>query len=101
MPQGDRTGPVGAGPRTGRSLGYCGGHDAPGYTRAGGGGRGWFRGGGVPRRHRLFAAGPSGWGHFPYASPTREESLPDFKAEAEWLKDRLEVVNKRIEELEE
>jgi len=26
MPQGDRTGPNGAGPRTGRGLGYCTGN---------------------------------------------------------------------------
>lgn len=31
MPGGDRTGPQGKGPRTGRQLGLCSGSDKPGY----------------------------------------------------------------------
>ncbi len=31
MPGGDRTGPLGRGPRTGRGLGYCSGSDRPGF----------------------------------------------------------------------
>ncbi|QRX63171.1 DUF5320 domain-containing protein [Dysgonomonadaceae bacterium zrk40] len=31
MPSGDRTGPLGQGPRTGRARGFCSGYDAPGY----------------------------------------------------------------------
>lgn len=31
MPQGDRTGPEGKGPRTGRGLGRCSGSEEPGY----------------------------------------------------------------------
>ena len=63
MPRGDRTGPDGRGPMTGRRAGYCAGSDVPGYAndttprmgmgwrRGGGGGRGrggggWGRGGG-------------------------------------------------------
>ncbi len=48
MPWGDRTGPLGQGPKTGRGLGFCAGYDSPGYTKgtpAGRGygfGRGWF-----------------------------------------------------------
>lgn len=37
MPAGDRTGPEGKGPRTGRGFGFCSGYDAPGYSRRGGG----------------------------------------------------------------
>ena len=63
MPSGDRTGPEGLGPRTGRGLGYCNGYDSPGYNRGtlrGGGGfgrrygrgmgRGFGRGLGIGRR---------------------------------------------------
>jgi len=32
MPRGDRTGPDGKGPKTGRGLGYCNGYKNPGYT---------------------------------------------------------------------
>ena len=60
MPRGDRTGPNGNGPMTGRRMGYCADNDRPGYyendqnygrggggfRRGGGGGRGFgFRGG--------------------------------------------------------
>jgi len=31
MPYGDRTGPRGLGPRTGRGLGLCSGYPTPGY----------------------------------------------------------------------
>lgn len=47
MPAGDRTGPVGTGPMTGRRMGYCAGQSAPGYVSGGGrGGRGGRCGGG-------------------------------------------------------
>lgn len=40
MPYGDRTGPRGYGPRSGRGMGYCTGHTGPGnemmYSRRGG-----------------------------------------------------------------
>jgi len=32
MPRGDRTGPFGEGPKTGRQLGYCAGYDHPGFA---------------------------------------------------------------------
>jgi len=31
MPKGDKTGPEGKGPKTGRGLGYCSGNDKPGF----------------------------------------------------------------------
>ncbi len=31
MPQGDRTGPEGKGPKTGRGLGHCAGNEKPGF----------------------------------------------------------------------
>jgi hypothetical protein len=45
MPRGDRTGPLGLGPRTGRGAGYCGGSGMPGFMNPYGG-RGF---GGGPR----------------------------------------------------
>lgn len=55
MPAGDRTGPDGLGPMTGRGAGYCAGYAVPGYANPAGGrgygrgygrGFGWGRGGG-------------------------------------------------------
>jgi len=107
MPQGDRTGPMGAGPRTGRGMGYCSGYDAPGFANpAFGSGFGWGRGrgggwgGGFGRRHRFFGAGQAGWGYPRYAPPSQEETLQALKTEADWLKGQLEATTKRIEEIE-
>ena len=49
MPRGDKSGPQGMGPMTGRRLGTCAGADAPGFVTGGGmprggGGFGWGRG---------------------------------------------------------
>lgn len=45
MPGGDRRGPVGEGPLTGRQRGYCAGYDRAGFERPGrGGGYGGGRG---------------------------------------------------------
>lgn len=45
MPRGDKTGPYGAGPMTGRAAGYCAGYTVPGYINPRRGyGRGWGRG---------------------------------------------------------
>jgi len=55
VPRGDRTGPWGAGPMTGRAAGYCAGYSVPGFMNPiGGYGRGWGRG-----RGRGFGRG---WG---------------------------------------
>lgn len=92
MPGYDRTGPQGAGPRTGRGMGYCNNYNqAPvfqgrfGFGR-GGAGRGW--------RHRFFATGVPGW-----VAPTLEQEADDLKAQADWLKSQLDAVQKRIDEL--
>ncbi|MFB6217257.1 MAG: DUF5320 domain-containing protein, partial [Candidatus Aenigmatarchaeota archaeon] len=46
MPFGDRTGPRGEGPKTGRGFGYCSCFETPGYSKGmpRGGGRGFGRG---------------------------------------------------------
>lgn len=51
MPRGNKKGPQGEGPNTGRGLGYCTGHDEPGYTSDAPrrGGEGFGRGSGLGR----------------------------------------------------
>ena len=95
MPAGDRTGPMGAGPRTGRAKGFCSGFDQPGYANTGGrGGYASMRGGaGRGWRHRFLATGIPGW-----VAPTPEQESADLKAQAEWLKSQLETVQKRLDE---
>ncbi|MDI6805154.1 MAG: DUF5320 domain-containing protein [Candidatus Bathyarchaeia archaeon] len=62
MPWGDRTGPWGLGPMTGRAAGYCAGYPVPGYMNPMPGfgwgfgfGRGWGRGFGRGFRRWLWA----------------------------------------------
>lgn len=60
MPRGDRTGPGGEGPETGRGAGWCRSGDRPGYESAPGfgRGRGWrVRGSG----ENWFQAGRERW----------------------------------------
>jgi hypothetical protein len=98
MPRGDRTGPLGAGPRTGRGMGHCNGYERQGFTNQitgsrvksgigrGGSGRGW--------RHRFYATGIPGW-----VPPTPEQETADLKAQADYLKTQLDDIQKRIEDL--
>ena len=100
MPRGDRTGPAGAGPMTGRGAGYCAGFPAPGFAqRFGGWGGGW--GGGWRGRGRGW-----GWGMGPvypqygYASAPAEDTLQALRAQEGWLREQLEALQKRIDALE-
>jgi hypothetical protein len=45
MPGGDRTGPLGMGPMTGRAAGFCAGYPVPGYMNPARGRGGWPFGG--------------------------------------------------------
>jgi hypothetical protein len=85
MPSGNRTGPLGQGPFTGRGAGYCGGNATPGAVTAGRrgfGGRGRGRNRRSRRRGggRMFQdTGPTGW----QGAAAGEEALgePAFQAE--------------------
>lgn len=92
-------GPLGAGPLTGRGMGWCGGAgarmDMPrgpglGMGRGRGGGNGWRR-------------GQMGWGGpavgFPPA-PARAQELAALKVQAASLGRALGELRSRIEELE-
>lgn len=125
MPAGDRTGPFGNGPMTGRGGGYCAGYGMPGYVNPGagrgwfgrgfGGRRGWFgRGGGRGWRHWYHATGLPGWvragyGGFGYGpagypqemqEPTVKEEMEMLKDQAGFLKNQLRDIQDRINTLE-
>lgn len=120
MPGGDRTGPAGMGPMTGRSAGYCAGFGVPGYMNPipgrGFWGRGRGRGGGRGWRNWYYATGLTGWQRaamgapawgygVPYAAPvaqqmSSEQELEVLKQQASNFEVALEDIRKRIEELE-
>lgn len=108
MPGGDRTGPWGAGPLTGRGAGFCRGFLSPIFGRysrmdygrgpgAGFGGRGF--------RHMFYATGLPGWLRSGWGGPaTMEEPSPEsekrlLEEEAGALKTRLDIIQKLIDEL--
>ena len=113
MPGGDRTGPLGMGPQTGRAAGFCAGYNAPGYSNPmpgrgfNRGGRGFF-GGGRGWRNWFYATGLPFWARsgaaYPqYAAPAAmspENELAYLKNESDAMKNSLEEINKRIVELE-
>ena len=106
MPGRDRTGPESEGPMTGWGAGDCAGTPRPGYAPFGRRpfGRRWFAGRGGGRRgwrNRFYATGQPGWVRYgPYAAPpTREQEAESLKAQAEWLQDELNAINRRMEEL--
>lgn len=121
MPRGDRRGPEGAGPMTGRGLGYCAGNEQPGFTanaapqgagrglrngagRGPGFGRGRGRGNG-----RAFAAGR---GAGAYYAPAADSEAEDFNSQeskdreitrlenfANTLASELDIVKKQLSNL--
>jgi hypothetical protein len=102
MPGGDRTGPRGMGPMTGRGTVYCGGRGMPGGMNRGlGRGRGR---GGRGHRHMFHATGLTGWlrAMMDMATVARtaqaEGDLPQNEVES--LKSQLDEVKKRLAELE-
>ncbi|HPJ38455.1 MAG TPA: DUF5320 domain-containing protein [Spirochaetota bacterium] len=119
MPAGDRTGPNGFGPMTGRGAGFCAGYSAPGYANPvrgggyggfgrgrGGGGRGW--------RHNFYATGMPFWarGYQPYPvlpgygypgvqrEFTAEDEMKMLKDQAEYMQKEISAIHNRIQELE-
>ena len=123
MPGGDRTGPMGMGPMTGRGAGYCAGYPTPGFMSGGlgrgfwGGGRGrgrgwrnWFRVTGMPGWQRAAWGWPAfgpGWGYAVPQAPafappamTGEQELAMLKQQAESFAGALEEISRRIAELE-
>jgi len=109
MPSGDRTGPMGQGPMTGRTFGYCMGYDTPGYAKVFGGGMGrGFRFGRGMRRGMGFGRGRNfGWHQtglpqtFPWTYEiSKEDEIKMLKEQAETLIRTQKDIEKRLSELE-
>lgn len=113
MPFGDKTGPVGMGPMTGRQAGYCRGYSAGyGAQRPFAPGRrclgtGFGRGRGLGYRNRYFS--PYAPGQVPYFDPninryaapvTQDDEKRFLQQEADALQTHLGEIRKRLDELE-
>ena len=111
MPFGDRTGPQGLGPMTGRAAGYCAGYPVPGYMNPAPGRGGWGRGGGWSAgrgrgRGRGFGWRATAWGAPPYwGTPYApgygpQEEAAALKDQARYFEEALQDIKQRIEEIE-
>lgn len=126
MPGGDRTGPLGAGPRTGRAAGFCAGYKMPGYANPipgygfgygfrrgfrGGYGRGFGQGLGRGLRRSWGSYEIPPWGaSSPYSQPgyyppfdekaSISEEINSLKSQEKYLANALKDLRKRIEEIE-
>ena len=113
MPGGNRTGPLGMGPMTGRAAGYCVGYGMPGYVNPAFG-RGWgmgfgrgrgFGGGGRGWRHWYYASGSPGWMRWggypaPYQKPDPQAEKRMLESEAETLRSELDFIKERLSQIE-
>ena len=111
MPAGDRSGPRGLGPMTGRGMGYCRDHVEPDYAnpRAGrgfgmgwgggrGGGFGFGRGGGWGRGFGRGRGWGLGFGYYPQSAAYADEAF--LRAESTRLKQQIDEIEKRLAEFE-
>jgi len=116
MPRGDRTGPRGMGPMTGRRAGFCTGSGTPGYAnpipnpgfglgmgRGCGMGRG-FGGGGRGWRNMFYTTGLPGWMHYnndPTPPPADKAAVKqNLKKQADYLQNQLNSIQKHLEEID-
>ena len=130
MPRGDRTGPTGFGPMTGRAAGFCAGYSMPGYMNPipGGAGTGFGqgfggRGGGRGWRNQYYATGLTGWQRaasgfpsaytpvppYPVAPPfavapaqiTPQQETDALKNQIQFMEESIKAAQERITQLEE
>ena len=108
MPGGNRTGPAGMGPMTGRGAGFCAGYNTPGYTHPVGGcgmgmgrGRGMGMGRGMGYGRGFAGAGNAGAYPVPVAQAlTPEQELEGLKGQAESIENSLDQIKARIEAIQ-
>jgi len=106
MPGGNRTGPLGNGPKTGRAMGVCAGFKVPEYANLGSGrgcGRGLGRGGRMGQGRGFGRGfGFNGVGG-PYPEPqnlTSDQEVEALQSQTKYLEDSLKETKQRIEELQ-
>lgn len=100
MPGGNKTGPLGEGPKTGRGLGYCSGSDHPGFQNSGqnvafGFGRGWGNRWGRGNQNRFRQS----FGRFGVERSVNVSEVTLLENEAKILKEQLASIEKQLSDL--
>jgi hypothetical protein len=97
MPYGDRTGPLGEGPMTGRRMGYCAGYNSAGNSRGYGYGRGRGAGYGYGRGYGFRQ---ENW-NIPQDVPQRpvqsSDEVSGLRSEIEGLKNSINAILERLD----
>ncbi len=105
MPRGDGTGPMGTGPMTGMSKGYCAGNGMAGFTNRIPG-KGMGRGRGGSRGSGRGMGRPLGWDQAAFAAnasasaTAKQDEVEILKNQANDLGEALREISTRISELE-
>ena len=94
MPRGDKTGPGGLGPMTGRRMGYCAGNDGSEFFQNSKFGFGLGRGYGGGQGKRK---GHHGFGRNQVQSENQEMNTPDQKS---LIENEIEILKKQLSFLE-
>jgi hypothetical protein len=110
MPRGDRSGPMGMGPRSGRAAGYCASNDTPGFMNrffgrgfGRGSGIGYGQGfgnsgGGFGWRNIYRNTGLPGWmrrGRF-----SADQPISDAGAEKQLLENQVEILKSQLDQIQ-
>ena len=98
MPKGDRRGPNGNGPKSGRGLGFCNGNETAGYLsmERGGRGAGYGRENSYGHQHRRMGFGARGYYHG-YQGNVSEKTL--IENEINILKEQLTALEERLKNI--
>lgn len=101
MPRGDRTGPVGNGPMTGRGTGWCAGFQSPGFANAGYGCRGG-RGFGHGFRNMYKMTGQPGWVREDNSGAASDEKAQKkaLERQAKYLEEELNRVRETLNDFD-
>jgi hypothetical protein len=97
MPRGDRSGPSGEGPKTGRGMGYCTGNEHPGYMNTfSNRGRGYGRG-----FHGGFGYGQGAGFGFRYGSGNYYQGGVADVSEKTLIENEIRILKDQMSALEE
>lgn len=99
MPGGDRTGPMGQGPMTGRGMGYCSGYARPGFASPGFGRGIGRRGRGRGFRNMFYMTGQPAWRGYA-APPAPVDTKKALQDQARYLEEELKQIREDLKQLE-
>ena len=97
MPYGDRTGPSGEGPMTGRRMGYCAGYNSAGNARGYGYGRGRGAGYGYGRGYGFRQEDWNVPPPVPQKTVQSSDEVSGLRSEIEGLKNSINAILDRLD----